>query len=76
MATTSAPHSRHVAHVPIKAGLFAVLPFLVIAAHTVLSPYTKVEESFTLHAVRDILLHGIRPEAIRKVRALDFIPDF
>lgn len=35
----------------------ALLP-LAIAFHTVTSPYTKVEESFTLHAVRDILIHG------------------
>lgn len=37
--------------------MFPLLP-LIIAFHTITSPYTKVEESFTLHAVRDLLIHG------------------
>lgn len=35
-----------------------VLPFAVTFLHVYLSPYTKVEESFTLHAVHDVLAFG------------------
>jgi alpha-1,6-mannosyltransferase len=48
-----------------------VLDFLVFATgwgHIFLAPYTKVEESFNLHAVHDVLFYGISTDAIRNVR--------
>lgn len=50
--------------------MLPLLP-LLIAFHTLTSPYTKVEESFTLHAVRDILLHG---RQIHQVRLFCLLP--
>jgi hypothetical protein len=46
------------------------LSLAVTYAHVFLSPYTKVEESFTLHAVHDILAYGHQPNQVAKVCTL------
>jgi len=43
------------------------LLFTVGWAHVLLAPYTKVEESFNLHAVHDVLMYGIRSDALHNV---------
>lgn len=44
------------------------LSLAVTYVHVFLSPYTKVEESFTLHAVHDVLAYGHTPGHLFKVR--------
>ena len=44
------------------------LVVLVYSAHVLLVPGTKVEESFTLHATRDVVVRGTSPLALPHVR--------
>jgi hypothetical protein len=53
------------------ANMSFALDFLLFATgwgHVFLAPYTKVEESFNLHAVHDVLSYGVSTDAIRNVR--------
>lgn len=52
---------------PIYEKLWYTLPFLVTFLHVFISPYTKVEETPALHAVHDILAHGISSNALQHV---------
>jgi hypothetical protein len=44
-----------------------VLIYAVAWTHVLLAPYTKVEESFNLHAIHDLLLFGGHRDALQKV---------
>lgn len=67
-----------VAHSPTRGRrkLLQAAPWLftlsVTIAHVLYSPYTKVEESFELHAVHDFLAYGLRPANLHKWDHLQF----
>jgi hypothetical protein len=46
----------------------AVCLCAVVVLHVLYSPYTKVEEQWTLHATHDMLEFGSRPDALSLVR--------
>lgn len=52
------------------------LIFAVAWTHVLLAPYTKVEESFNLHATHDILLRGVHPTALLEVRSWPIVISF
>lgn len=47
--------------------LAELLVVISSTTHVLLAPHTKVEESFTLHAVRDLLLKGVSEQAVAQV---------
>lgn len=54
-------------------GLFLDLLLLVISwAYVFFAPYSKVEESFNLHATHDVLMYGIGPESLSKYDHMTF----
>ena len=44
------------------------LIFATAYAHVLLAPFTKVEESFNLHATHDVLMYGVKPPSLPNVR--------
>lgn len=44
------------------------LIFATAWTHVLLAPYTKVEESFNLHATHDVLMYGVGNGNLHKVR--------
>jgi alpha-1,6-mannosyltransferase len=45
-----------------------ILIFATGYTHVLLAPYTKVEESFNLHATHDVLMYGVSLSNLHKVR--------
>ena len=44
------------------------LIFITGSTHVLLAPFTKVEESFNLHATHDVLMYGVGIENLYNVR--------
>lgn len=59
--TRTAHRPRHYARMSRKYILWFLELLLVPTAHVLVAPYTKVEESFTLHAAHDVLRYGLLP---------------
>ena len=53
--------------------VFDALIYAIAWTHVLLAPYTKVEESFTLHALHDLLLYGGSPDALQKVKSNNIV---
>lgn len=63
---------------PKQRTMSIVLDALIFATawgHVLLAPYTKVEESFNLHAAHDVLMYGVGANAIPKVRRCELMED-
>lgn len=50
--------------------LLDLILLLVAWTHVLVSPYTKVEESFNLHATHDVFFYGVAPSALKRVSDL------
>lgn len=51
----------------LKGLLLDILVLILSWVYVLLAPYTKVEESFNLHATHDVLMYGVMPSALPKV---------
>ena len=53
---------------PIIMSLSDALIFVTAWTHVLIAPYTKVEESFNIHATHDVLMYGVGIDNLYNVR--------
>ena len=68
------PSEVNILLVQMPAGSVVLDLFVLVVAwvHVLLAPYTKVEESFNLHATHDVLMYGVRPSVLPKYDHVTF----
>ena len=57
---------------PTIMSLSSALIFITAWTHVLLAPYTKVEESFNLHATHDVLMYGVGIDKLYNVRVCPY----
>jgi hypothetical protein len=57
---------------PVIMSLSDALIFATAWTHVLLAPYTKVEESFNIHATHDVLMYGVGINNLYNVRVRPF----
>lgn len=63
------PDGEKVVKLRAMGSLLDGLILATASVHVFLAPYTKVEESFNLHATHDVVMYGVGPTALPNVSA-------
>ncbi|KAF9917138.1 hypothetical protein BX616_001837 [Lobosporangium transversale] len=71
-SSSSSPSLWATSSLIVLEGIVHILVLSLVLLHIWIAPYTKVEESFNLQAVHDILTFGVSPESVKQYDHLEF----